>query len=216
MGLAQVLLRSAFYLFYHQLAWTYDFVAAVVSLGRWQGWVRSSLPYLSGRVLEIGYGPGHLQYYLYENNLLSFGLDESQQMARVASRQLHKNRATVRLARGNAQYIPFEKKSFDSVVATFPNEYIFDPRTLREVRRVLASSGKLVILPIAWITGDSLFERLAAWLFRITGESPNRPRGISESFRLQFAKVGFETHSEIIKLKRSQVFIIIAQLSQII
>ena len=55
------LLRPVYYLLYHHFAWTYDLVADIVSLGQWKDWVRTALPYLDGCVLELGYGPGHLQ-----------------------------------------------------------------------------------------------------------------------------------------------------------
>ena len=64
MSLIQILLQPIFHLLYHQFAWTYDFVAAFVSLGRWQDWVDAVVPFMSGRVLEIGFGPGHLQELL--------------------------------------------------------------------------------------------------------------------------------------------------------
>src|SRR5450830_1634642 len=131
MRLIQILLRPIYYLLYHQFAWTYDLVASMVSLGRWQDWIHSALPYLNGRVLEIGFGPGHLQFSLNEKDLPSFGLDESRQMARQASRRLRKQGVTSHLSRGYAQYIPFASGVFDSVVATFPAEYIFDSRTLK-------------------------------------------------------------------------------------
>jgi ubiquinone/menaquinone biosynthesis C-methylase UbiE len=86
----QSLLRPVYYLLYHQLAWTYDFVTSVVSLGRWSDWVQSALPYLNGRVLEFGFGPGHLLPSLSENNLPAFGLDESRQMAHLARHLLLK------------------------------------------------------------------------------------------------------------------------------
>ena len=85
MRLVLFLLRSFFFVLYHQFAWTYDLVAATVSLGRWKDWVRSALPYLSGRVLEIGFGPGYLQLSLFELGIPAFGLDESRQMARQVS-----------------------------------------------------------------------------------------------------------------------------------
>ena len=56
------ILRTFFKLLYHQFSWTYDWVASIVSLGEWQNWVSSVLPYIIGpNVLEIGFGPGHLQ-----------------------------------------------------------------------------------------------------------------------------------------------------------
>jgi ubiquinone/menaquinone biosynthesis C-methylase UbiE len=204
------LLRPFYSLLYHQLAWTYDFVATIVSLGRWPDWVKSSLPFLNGRVLEIGSGPGHLQHSLHEMKLQGFGLDESRQMVHLSRHLLNKNGGICRISRGYAQHIPFATGVYDSVVATFPAEYIFLPQTLTEIRRVLKPSGKLVILPMAWITGSRPLERLAAWFFRISGEAPGNPRPVSVEIRDRFKLIGFEVHSEVVELKGSQVLVIIA------
>jgi 2-polyprenyl-3-methyl-5-hydroxy-6-metoxy-1,4-benzoquinol methylase len=84
-----VLMRNFFALLYHQFAWTYDFVAAVVSLGMWKQWVSSTLPYLDGpRVLEIGHGPGHLLLALAEKGLKATGLDESRWMGKIALKKI--------------------------------------------------------------------------------------------------------------------------------
>ena len=45
-------LRLFFKLLYHQLAWSYDGVAWVVSLGAWRKWVESTLAFLLGHWLE--------------------------------------------------------------------------------------------------------------------------------------------------------------------
>ncbi|MCX6035252.1 MAG: methyltransferase domain-containing protein [Chloroflexi bacterium] len=211
MRLIVLLLRPIYYLLYHQFAWTYDFVAAVVSLGRWQDWVRTALPFLSGRVLEIGFGCGHLQLYLNEKKLPAFGLDESRQMAHQASRRLRKQGYLNRLSCGYAQSIPFAEGVFDSVVATFPAEFIFDPQTLEEIRRVLMPAGKLVILPMAWITGRRPLERLVAWLLRVSGEVPGKPGPVSAVTRDRFARLGFEVRSEIVEVKGSQVLVFVAE-----
>lgn len=212
MRLIQSLLRPIFYLLYHQFSWTYDFVAAIVSLGRWKDWVQTTVPYLHGHVLEIGFGPGHLQLFLNKTNNYVVGLDESRQMARQAGRRLRKHGSSLLLSRGYAQNIPFANKTFDSVVATFPSEYIFDPLTLKEIRRVLVPTGRLVILPIAWITGKRPLEQLAAWLFRITGEAPGKPGPISAASRDLFTHAGFEVRSEVVNLNGSQALVLIATL----
>jgi ubiquinone/menaquinone biosynthesis C-methylase UbiE len=211
MRLIQILLRQIFYLLYHQFAWTYDIVAAVVSLGRWKEWVQIALPYLRGNVLEIGFGPGHLQASLNEKNIMTFGLDESTQMVRQATRRLQKKGATPRLIRGNAQNIPFSGETFDNVVATFPAEYIFEPQTLKEIRRVLVPAGQLVIIPTAWITGGRFLERLAAWVFRVTGEAPGKPHSISVSLKTKFEHAGFATRGEIVETRGSHALIIVAK-----
>ena len=85
----KTLLRFFFRLLYHQFAFTYDLVAATVSLGRWKDWVLSVLPFIEGnRILEIGHGPGHLQRALLDRNLLAVGIDESPQMGHLAKRNL--------------------------------------------------------------------------------------------------------------------------------
>jgi ubiquinone/menaquinone biosynthesis C-methylase UbiE len=212
MRLLLSLLRLFFRLLYHQFAWIYDLVAAFVSLGRWQGWVLSTLPWLDGRVLEIGFGPGHLQLALQERGLPTFGLDESRQMARQASSRLGRKGFSANLVRGLAGHIPFPGNSFETVVATFPAEYIFDAGTLAQIRRVLVSGGRLVILPTAWITGKGRFERLAAWLFKVTGEA----RAIEATLpgiQMRLSTGGFDVRHELVEMTGSRLLILIGRKS---
>ncbi len=214
MRLIQILLRPFFYLLYHQFAWTYDLVAAVVSLGRWKEWVETALPYMDGQVLEIGFGPGHLQASLIENNISTFGLDESPQMIRQATKRLRKKGTDNHLIRGYAQTIPFPKEIFNNVIATFPADYIFDPQTLNEIRRVLLPAGTLVIIPTAWITGGRPLERLAAWVFMVSGEAPGNPHLMSTALRSRFLNAGFKASSEIVEKRGSKVLVIVAKKTQ--
>ncbi len=206
-------LRFFFWHFYHGFAWTYDFVAAVVSLGRWNDWVRGALPYVRGtRVLEIGHGPGHLQVELRRTRSLTvFGLDESPQMARLARRRLLDAAcAALNLTRGIAQHLPFPSSAFDTVVSTFPAEYIFEEQTLSEIRRVLGEGGRFVLLPAAWIVGRKALDRLAAWLFRATDQAPRYPGEVfAERLRPQLEQAGFKLQFEIVDLRASQILIVV-------
>ncbi|MGE5252199.1 MAG: class I SAM-dependent methyltransferase, partial [Bacteroidota bacterium] len=125
-------MRWFFHGLYHPLAFSYDWVAAAVSLGHWNDWGRMVLPYLhGGRVLELGHGPGWLQGPLRELGFQASGLDESAQMSRLAARRLrHGGQAQLNLVRGRTQALPFAAGSFDSLVSTFPSEYIFEEATL--------------------------------------------------------------------------------------
>jgi len=222
----KTLLRFFFSLLYHQFAFTYDLVAATVSLGRWKDWVLSVIPFLQGdRVLEIGHGPGHLQRALLDRNLLAIGIDESAQMGRLAkhnltrffplktsipNEQLHAYTQSC-LTRGIAQYLPFPNESFDSLVATFPSEYIFDPQTLIEAQRVLTGNGRLIILPGATIMGRGILDRAMALLFRITGETPpNLAEILKERSKVSFAQTGFRVEIHELNIKSSLVFIMVA------
>jgi SAM-dependent methyltransferase len=227
----KTLLRFFFTLLYHQFAFTYDLVAATVSLGRWKDWVTSILPFVEGRrVLEIGFGPGHLQRSLLSRGLIAFGIDESPQMARLARTNLRNafseskpqspltarpaDYAQINLTRGLAQYLPFRDQSFDMIVSTFPAEYIFDLTTLVEAHRVLTDDGQFVILPGAMILGRGFWDRFMACLFKVTGETPpNLSEILRERPRKSFAKAGFQVEVQELDVRSSTVFIMIASKS---
>lgn len=163
----QKLVRFGFRLLYHELAWTYDAVSWVVSLGEWRRWQRAALPYVQGpRVLEIGHGPGHMLRAMQMNGLEVMGLDLSPQMGRLA----RKRAPSVPLVQGRVQDLPFAGDSFDSVLATFPTEYVVDAQTLSAVARVLGQNGRFLILPEGHLTGSGLLNRFIEWLFQITGQ----------------------------------------------
>lgn len=208
--LASAFLRIFFRLLYHSMAWTYDLVAASVSVGRWQGWTLAATNLVTGsRVLELGYGPGHLQVHLRAAGKKVFGLDESHQMARQAARRLRKSGFPVHLVRGLAQNLPYANETFDNVLATFPTLYIVDPQTLQEIRRVLRPNGQMVVLMSAWITGKGLADRLMAFINRITGQVP--PPGCELSKFIQpFTEAGFVVNLRLEDHPSSRLMIILA------
>lgn len=197
-------LRYFFKLLYHQLAFAYDLVAASVSFNRWKDWVKSVIPLIEGnRVLEIGHGPGHLHRVLLDRGLFAVGIDESRQMGLIAK---HRAGSSARLARGLAQHLPFPGDSFDTVISTFPAEYINDPRTLAEVKRCLRNGGRFIVLPVAWPRNPFL-----DWLFRVTGESPAEALELVKAkFREPYLKAGFETKVQTLDVKSSILLIIMA------
>ncbi len=202
-----------FRLLYHSFAWSYDLVAATVSLGRWKDWVKASARLLAGpRVLELGFGPGHMQITLEKAGFTPFGLDESQQMVRQARSLLVRRGQIPRLARGLAQRLPFASASFDSVIATFPTQYIVDPETLGEIYRVLDAQkgGRLVVLMNAWITGHSLSERFMRWVFRVTGESPAENVNI-EKMIAPYTQAGFAASVRFVDMRGSRLMMIVAR-----
>lgn len=198
-------MRVFFNLLYHPFAFAYDLVAAVVSLGHWKDWGAEIIPFINGtRVLELGHGPGHLQRALLDLQFDSVALDESAAMSRLAKRRLGGGR---QLARGLAQRLPFASASFDSIVATFPTEYIFDPQTLFEVGRCLKRGGRLAVMPVAYPKS-----RILRRLYQITGEIPSASRtSVIEKIKQPFVESGFETEIKIIEVKSATLLIVVAQ-----
>ncbi len=207
------LFRLIFRLLYHEFAWTYDWVAAAVSMCRWKSWILSVLPYLEHSVvLELGSGPGHLQVALARRGIVAYGLDSSWQMVKQARNRLNHNSFPGNITLGRAQSLPFPSGKFDKVVATFPSEYIFETKTISQVWRVLKTNGELIVIPVAWITGKTMRDRLAAGIFRITGQVPGTDpeSGDFGDFDPQrfFEQRGFKVNKEIIRLSSSKVLVI--------
>lgn len=208
----QRLMKFAFHLLYHSFAWSYDGVAALVSLGRWADWRRAALPHVIGpRVLEIGYGTGHLQADLLGLGCQAFGLDESRQMAALARQTLLDRGLQPSLVRGLAQAMPFAAERLDCVLATFPSEFISDAHSLSEIYRLLKPAGRLVVIPMAWFGGSSLPEKAAQALFQITGQTAKFEDGLESRLRHLFSASGF--HVEVMRetVRASLVLIVIAE-----
>jgi len=165
------LVKWGFHLLYNQFAWTYDAVSWLVSLGNWRRWQRAVIPYLAGeRTLEMASGTGNLLIDLAEAGFRPCGLDLSPYMVRITRRKLRRRGLTVPLCRGRAQALPFADGVFDSVVSTFPAEFILQPTTLREVARVLRPGGRAVVIAEARLAGRGLLSRLIELLYTITGQ----------------------------------------------
>lgn len=208
MRLITRLLAFFFHHLYHSLAFTYDAVAWIVSFGRWIEWTKTVVPYVGGtRVLELGHGPGHLQRLFLDLGLCAVGLDESLQMGRLARRRLLRSGCTQpNLTRGLGQSLPFPAQTFDSVVATFPADYIFAAQAVSEARRVLRNGGRLIVLPVAWPKN-----RFLSWLYRVTNESPSEAVNVVKSKIGQpFARAGFDVRVEMLEMKSSALILIVA------
>lgn len=214
------LVRFGFRLLYYEFAWTYDLVSWLVSLGEWRRWQLAALPFVVGRdVLEIGHGPGHMLLALQNARFDVVGLDLSPYMGRQA---LKRTQRTIPLIRGSVQDLPFETAVFDTVLSTFPTDYVVDPDTLTEVARVLRENGRFVIVPEGHLTGEGVVNRFIEWLFAITGQrysvdksGQNEPfvEAIWQPYRQRFEVAGLTVHLEHIQLRRSALTVIIAEKS---
>ncbi len=216
--------RFGFRLLYYELAWTYDLVSWLVSLGEWGRWQRAALPFVQGpTILEIGHGPGHLLMELQSVGHMVVGVDLSPHMGRQAQRRLHRNKLPTNLIRAKVQDLPLQTAVFHTVLSTFPTDYIVDPDSLAAIYRVLRADGRLVVVPEGHLTGHGLGHRLIDWLFRITGQrsdafsvdkAHNWPApDLWEPFRQRFVAAGFQITIEQIQLERSAVTVFIAQKS---
>lgn len=208
--------QFGFRLLYNEMAWTYNLVSWGVSLGAWRAWGRVALPFVVGKqVLEIGHGPGYMLQALETADFVPIGLDLSPYMGRLAQK-----RTNASLVQGQVQRLPFAAGTFDTLLSTFPTEYILETATIAEVWRVLRENGRLVIVPEGHLTGKSPLHRFILWLFAITGQNTNTPprdetgcleETVWQPFKAPFVTAGFAVQIYTIPLPGSCVTVIVAQ-----
>ena len=169
----------ATYRLYDELAWAYDVVSWLVSLGRWASWRLSALDHLAGRrVLELGFGTGELLLEMSQRDLEPVGLDASPPMHKITRQKLDRHKVAVPRVCGVAQALPFPDECFDSIVSTFPAAYILHPATLHEACRVLRrpdpatgeGGGRLIIVGLRITVDLPLWQRAMHFLFGAGGE----------------------------------------------
>jgi ubiquinone/menaquinone biosynthesis C-methylase UbiE len=164
--------RWATHRLYRELAWAYEIVAWLVSLGQWDLWRRQVLDHISGGpVLEVGFGTGALLSAAAQQGIRIWGADPAWAMQRVTARRLRGQQLSVPRVQSIAQALPFPSHTFGTVLSTFPADYIVDPTTLREIVRVLrkkqgeAPGGRLVVTGLGFRTDDRWLARFLGLVF---------------------------------------------------
>lgn len=167
-------MRWFFHHLYTTIAFAYDAVAWLSSFGAWDAWRRTALndfP-IGPPILEIGSGTGHLLSQAVAAGHRAFAVDASPQMTRLTLRRLRRGGRAAVITRARAQALPFRDGAFAGCVSTFPSEYILDPSTLAEARRVLGPRGKLVIIPTVRLRPRAPWESFVRGLYAAAGQSP--------------------------------------------
>ena len=126
---------------------------------------RKIVPLASGRVLEVGMGPGlNLPFYDRSTVEVVWGLEPSEGMRRKAAGALAATDLDVRWLDLPGEEIPLDDHSVDTVVLTYTLCSIADwERALGQMRRVLAPGGRLLFSE----HGESPDESVRTWQHRI-------------------------------------------------
>ncbi len=120
------------------------------------------------RVLEIGYGTGHMLIALAKQvgpTGKVVGIDISKGMYEIALKRLQKSGIAkrVKIVCGDALILPFESNTFDVVFMSFTLE-LFDtpaiPRLLFECQRVLRKGGRMGVVSLSKKGAEGVITRI--------------------------------------------------------
>jgi len=127
---------------YNELAWAYDLVSWIVSLGQWDSVRKLALEYIVGRrVLEFGFGTGELLIEMQRKSFQVVGLERTLAMQKQTGDKIHRQGMQISRVRAVTQHAPFADQSFDTIVSTYPAGYILDPQTWHEAYRLIGSNN---------------------------------------------------------------------------
>jgi SAM-dependent methyltransferase len=123
------------------------------------------VPQASGVVLEIGIGPG-LNLPLYDPDRVTriIGVDPMAGFLNLGQERHRRSPVPLEIIQAPAERLPLEDSSIDTAVITYTLCSVEDPaQALREVRRVLRPSGRVLFLE----HGLSSDAGVAAWQHRL-------------------------------------------------
>jgi ubiquinone/menaquinone biosynthesis C-methylase UbiE len=152
---------------------------------------RAALRGATGRLLMVGLGPGTDLKFLPPAVTSVAAVEPAAPFRRMASALAHRRGIAADIVDGTGESIPFPDNSFDSVHIGLVLCSVDDvAATLREIRRVLAPGGRLVVLE--HVRGEGAmarFQDLIAkpWSWLAGGCEPNRRT------RDAIAAAGFDT-----------------------
>lgn len=104
------------------------------------------IPQASGRVLEIGIGSGlNLDFYDKSKITEIFAVEPDSILLEKAKIKANQNNISLNIQKLTAELLPFENRSFDTVVSTYTMCSIYElDSAMIELKRVLKSDGSFI------------------------------------------------------------------------
>lgn len=161
---------------YNRISFIYNFMESLLEVF-FADWRARLVALAKGKILEVGVGTGkNLKYYPAGVDVT--GIDIADKMIGIAKKKAKSLNLSFKIEEGDAQDLPCPDNIFDTIIATFVFCSVMDPiKGLRELRRVVKSDGKILLLEhvridtpiIGWI-----MDRLNFMIVRIVGANINR------------------------------------------
>lgn len=158
---------------FDEVARHYDWLNTLFSLGIHKLWRKKLAEQLRGTEynLDIATGTAEVAIEVAKKHpaTKTVGIDPSMNMLRIAKKKIEDLNLgeKIALVSAAAENIPFAEKQFDSATIAFGIRNTVDYElSLKEIRRVLRESGKLLILEFA-IPRNPVFKPLYMFYFRV-------------------------------------------------
>ncbi len=205
--------RFGFRLLYNEVAFTYDVVSRIASLGQWRCWQRSIFPFMGppeyDTVLELAHGTGDLQVDLLEAGYRTVALDLSNAMGRITQRKLWRKGLRTPILRADVFHLPLKSSSFAAIVCTFPTAFVFRPDMLAELKRILTRDGSADFVLTGQLNGGDRVKALIRGIYRVTGQSSEML--CEEYIHAFFGENGFDAQIEVVDCKGSSAQVVMLQ-----
>jgi ubiquinone/menaquinone biosynthesis C-methylase UbiE len=145
----------------------YERVMVPAVFGPWAKDLLDTVPLAPGmRVLDVACGTGVVARFAAPQigpTGRVVGLDTNEAMLAVARAQPQPTGANIEWRQGDATKLPFPDAEFDTVLCQHGLQYVPDrPAALREMKRLLVSSGRLGLSVFSQSIGYKIFEHTAA------------------------------------------------------
>lgn len=194
MKLWNKVIQFGFRLLYREMSFTYDMVSKFVSLGDWHTWQQAIFNFLpppseADLILELAHGTGHIHADLLNRGYNTIALDFSAQMGRITQKRLYQQGLSPRLIRASGMELPFGDSQFQYVVCTFPTEFIFNPKTLSELHRVIKPNGQVIIVLYGELMRKNVQTRLVDVAYAVANHRP--PNNLEKRVNDRVTPYGF-------------------------
>ncbi len=160
-------------------------------------WMRSVLPFAEGRgkdVLEVGCGLGTDLLQFARGGARCYAVDLTPEHLRQTARRFEVYEERARLARGDAETLPFRDESFDLVYSFGVIHHTPDTEaSVREMHRVLRPGGRVCV---------ALYHRDSAhfWLSHVLRHGLLHRALFRRGWRGMLADIEYRAHSDAVPL----------------
>jgi len=176
----------------------------------WSGSTRQFISLLldaaevSGKILDVGCGPGYVSAAAAKRGATPIGLDFSAEMIAIAKGMW----PGLEFCEGDAQDLPFPDANFDRVVANFALLHLANPeRAIAEAHRVLKTGGRFAFTTWAKISENPFVKLVDDAIQAHANLDVDLPPGPpfylfenEEEFRKALARAGFDGASMTFKV----------------